>query len=320
MAQQTMRAIRLHKYAQAQELVLENIPRPEKPGEGQALVRVHAAGVNPIDTALRAGYMQNLIPISFPATLGIEMAGVVEEVGPGVTNLKKGQAVYGNLLYDIGRGSYAEYMLANANTIVPMPKNLDYDHAATVLHGARTAWSGLFELGDLQAGQRVLIHGAAGGVGIYAVQLAHWKGAYVIATTSTQNVEFVRSLGADEVIDYTKTKFEHTVHDVDLVFDGVGGETLEESWHTLKRGGMLVSTIGTPSEEKAAQHGVRCAQVGFPKDLANILSQVTALVEAGKLKPFVRKVYTMDEAVHAHLHSETRRGRGRIVLRIAQSD
>lgn len=264
--------------------------------------------------------MHSMLPMSFPATPGVEMAGVVEEVGPGVTNVKKGQAVYGNLLYDIGRGSYAEYMLANAATIVPMPKNLDYDQSATVLHGARTAWSGLFELGDLQAGQRVLIHGAAGGVGIYAVQLAHWKGAHVIATTSTNNVDFVRALGADEVIDYTQTRFEDVVKEIDLVFDGVGGETLERSWHTLKRGGMLVSSIGTPSEATAAQHGVRCAQIGFPKDLANILTQVTALVEAGKLKPFIRKVYTMDEAVHAHLHSETRRGRGRIVLRIAQND
>ena len=317
MANHTMRAVRFHKYGSAEELVLENIPRPDKPGEGQVLVRVHAAGVNGIDTLIRAGYMHNMMPMSFPATPGVEMAGVIEDVGPGVDHLKSGQSVYGNPLFDIGRGTYAEYMLANASTVVPMPSNLDYDHAATVLHGARTAWTGLFELGDLQPGQRVLIHGAAGGVGIYAVQLAHWKGAHVIATTSTHNVDFVSALGADEVIDYTQTRFEHVVHDVDLVFDGVGGETMERSWYVLKKGGMLVSAIGMPSPEMAAQHGVRCAAIGFSQDLPSVLKQITALVEAGKLKPYIRKVYTMDQAVHAHLHSETRRGRGRIVLHIA---
>ena len=317
MADKTMRAIRFHKYGNAEELVLDQIPQPGKPGEGQVLVRVHAAGVNPIDTAIRAGYLHQMMPMQFPAIPGIEMAGVVEEVGPGVPKFQKGQSVYGNLLMDIGRGSYAEYMLANAATLAPMPKNLDYDHAATVLHGARTAWTGLFELGNLQPGQRVLIHGAAGGMGIYAVQLAHWKGAHVIATTSAQNVDFVTALGADEVIDYTKTRFEDVVRDVDLVIDGVGGETLERSWHTLKRGGMLVSALGSPSAETAAKHGVRCAQIGFSQDLAGILAQVTALVEAGKLKPYIRKVFTLEQATHAHLLSETRRGRGRIVLHIA---
>lgn len=317
MSQQMMRAVRFHKYGHAEELVLDQIPRPDKPGEGQVLIRVHSAGVNPVDTALRAGYMHGMIPVSFPAIPGVEMAGVVEDVGPGVNKFKKGQSVYGNPIFDIGRGSYAEYMLANANTIVPMPSNLDYDHAATVLHGARTAWTGLFEQGNLQPGQRVLIHGAAGGVGIYAVQLAHWKGAHVIATTSTHNVDFVRALGADEVIDYTQIRFEHAVKDIDLVFDGVGGETMERSWQVLKKGGMLVTAIGNPSEETAAKYGVRCAMVGFPKDLASILSQVTALVEAGKLKPYVRKIYTLEQATHAHLHSETQRGRGRIVLHIA---
>ena len=316
-AVKTMKAIQFHRYGNAEELVLQEIPRPEKPGEGQVLVRVHAAGVNPFDTALRAGYMHGMIPVSFPVIPGVEMAGVIEEVGPGVDHCKKGEAVYGNLLFDIGRGSYAEYMLANANSVVPMPRNLDFDHAATVLHGARTAWSGLFELADLQPGQRVLIHGAAGGVGIYAVQLAHWKGAYVIATTSTSNVDFVSALGADQVIDYTQTRFETVVHDVDVVFDGVGGETLERSWHVLKKGGILVSAVGVPSQETATQHGVLCAQVGFPKDLPGILNQVTALVEQGKLKPYIRKIYTMEQATHAHLHSETRRGRGRIVLHIA---
>ncbi len=317
MAAKMMRAICFNRFGGAEELVLQDIPCPTEPGENQVVVRVYASGVNPFDAALRAGYMQDYVPVSFPVIPGVEMSGVIEEVGPGVDKFRVGQPVYGNLLSEIGRGSYAEYVLASTSSIAPMPSNLDYDQAATVLHGARTAWMGLFELGDLKPGQRVLIHGAAGGVGVYAVQLAHWKGAYVIATTSTLNVDFVRSLGADEVIDYSQNPFENMVHDVDLVFDGVGGQVLDRSWQVLKRGGMLVSTIAVPSEETAAQYGVRCAQVGFPKDLPSILQQVTALVEEGKLKPFVRKVFKMEEVTQAHLLCETLRGRGRIVLHIA---
>jgi len=208
-------------------------------------------------------------------------------------------------------------LLLPINTISPMPRNLSFDEAASVAHGARTAWSGLFEYGDLQPGQRVLVQGGSGGVGMYAVQFAHLKGAYVIATTSTKNVEFVRELGADEVIDYTQTNFEDVVHGVDMVYDSVGGEVLDRSWQTLKSGGFLISAVGFPSEETAKNFGVRTARVMFPKDLLFILEQVTTLVETGKVKCHIREIFSMDQASQAHALCETRHGRGRIILHIA---
>jgi len=281
------------------------------------LVRVRAAGVNPIDTAIRAGLVQNRVPITLPGIPGVELSGTIEEVGPDITTFVQGQAIYSNCISNIGNGSSVEYMLLPVNTVFPMPRNLNFDQAATVAHGARTAWSGLFEYGDLQPGQRVLVQGGSGGVGIYAVQLAHLKGVYVISTTSTQNMEFVRGLGADEVIDYTQTNFEDVVKEVDMVYDCVGGEVMERSWQTLKQGGILISAIGFPSEETASQLGVRCARVMYPKDMSAMLQQITAFIEAGEIKPHIRKIFSMEEAPQAHALCETRHGRGRIIFHIA---
>ncbi len=317
MSMDLMQAVRFHRFGPPQELVMESIPRPPSPGAGQVLVRVRASGVNPFDVALRAGLVQNRVPISLPAIPGVELSGTIEEAGPDVTNFERGQSVYANTLENIGNGSYAEYILLPVHTVARMPRNLDYDQAASIAHGARTAWSGLFESGDLQPGQRLLVHGGAGGVGMYVIQLAHLKGAHVMTTTSRANFEFVRALGADEVIDYTQTKFEDVVKDVDMVYDNVGGETLERSWQTLKRGGILVSAVGFPSEETANTLGVRCARVMFPRDIKYILSEVTSLVEAGDLKPHIRKLFPLEQASLAHVLCETRHGRGRIVLHIA---
>src|SRR5215510_818205 len=248
MSTEMMQAVRFHQFGPPEVLVVDSIPRPSNPGEGQVLVRVRAAGVNPIDTSIRAGLVQHRVPITLPAVPGVELSGTVEELGPGVTAYFKGQAIYSNAVSSLGNGSNTEYMLLPVNTVSPMPNNLSFDEAASVTHGARTAWSGLFEYGDLQPGQSVLVQGGSGGVGIYAVQLAHLKGAHVISTTSTQNLEFVRGLGADEVIDYTQTNFEDVVKEVDMVYDCVGGEVMERSWQTLKQGGILISAIGFPSE------------------------------------------------------------------------
>jgi len=317
MSTEMMRAVRFHNFGSPEVLVIDSIPRPPSPGEGQVLVRVRAAGVNPFDVGMRAGLLQNRVPITLPAIPGVELSGTIEEVGPGVTNFAKGQAVFSNTVANIGNGSSVEYMLLPANTVAPMPRNLDFDQGASVIHGARTAWSGLFEYGDLQPGQRILIQGGAGGVGIYVTQLAHLKGAHVIATTSTVNVEFARALGADEVIDYTQTNAEEVVHDVDMVYDTVGGEVMERSWQTLKKGGTLISAVGFPAEDTAKKFEVHSARVMFPKDLPAILKQVTTLVEAGELKPHIRKIFPMEQAAQAHALCETRHGRGRIVLHIA---
>jgi NADPH:quinone reductase-like Zn-dependent oxidoreductase len=317
MSTEMMRAIRFHSFGPPEVLVVDTIPRPPSPGEGQVLVRVHAAGVNPVDAAMRAGLMQHRAPITLPAIPGVELSGTIEEVGPDVISFVKGQAVFGNPITNLGHGSNVEYMLLPVNSIVPMPSNLDFDEAASVTHGGRTAWTGLFELGDLQSGQRLFVQGGTGGVGMYVIQLAHLKGAYVITTTSTANVEFAKALGADEVIDYTQIKFEEVVKDVDMVYDNLGGEIMERSWQTLKPGGILVSATGFPSEETANKFGVRSARVMYPKDLPFILQQLKDLVETGKIKPHIRKVFAMDEAPQAHALCETRHGRGRIIFHIA---
>ena len=317
MSTQTIKAVRFHNFGAPTVLVVDSIPYPSAPEEEQVLVRVRAAGINPFDTAMRAGFLQNRVPITLPAIPGVELSGTIEEVGQGVTMFVKGQSIYSNAVGNLGNGSNAEYIVLPVNTISPMPGNLSFDEAASVAHGARTAWSGLFEYGDLQPGQRVLVQGGSGGVGMYAVQLAHLKGAHVIATTSTKNVEFVRELGADEVIDYTQSNFEEVVKEVDMVYDSVGGEVMDRSWQTLKPGGILISAVGFPSDETANQFGVRTARVMFPKDLLSILQQVTTLIETGQVKCHIREIFSMGQAPQAHTLCETRHGRSRIILHIA---
>ncbi|HLX39534.1 MAG TPA: NADP-dependent oxidoreductase, partial [Ktedonobacteraceae bacterium] len=210
MATQTINAIQVHNYGDADQLRLEQIPVPE-PQEGEVLVRVHAAGVNPMDWKIRSGMLKNFMPATFPYAPGADLAGVVAKIGPGVTAFQPGQAVFGRS----SKGSYAEYSIAPASTLALKPSSLSYDEAATIAVGATTAWQGLFDHGKLQSGQRVLILGGAGGVGLFAVQFARWKGARVVSTASTRNVDFVRSLGAETVVDYTTTAVENVVHDVD---------------------------------------------------------------------------------------------------------
>lgn len=317
MSTEMMRAVRFHRFGPPEVMVVDSIPRPLSPGTGQVLVRVRAAGVNPIDTAIRGGLVQNRVPVTLPAIPGVELSGTIEEVAPDITTFVPGQAIYSNCISNLGNGSSVEYMLLPVNTVFPMPRNLSFDEAATVAHGARTAWSGLFEYGNLQARQRILVQGGSGGVGMYAVQLAHLKGAYVITTTSAQNFDFVRELGADEVIDYTTTNFEDILKDIDMVFDCVGGKVMDDSWQVLKRGGTLVSAVGFPSEETANKFGVGAARVMFPQDLQSIILQVTSLMEEGKLKPHIRKTFYMDEMAEAHALCESKQGRGRIIIHIA---
>src|SRR5258708_3153857 len=242
----TMQAVQIHRYGGPEELTLEQAPRPV-PQAGEVLLRVYAAGVNPLDWKIRQGLMQAFQPITFPYIPGIEGAGVVEEVGPGVAADLVGQAV----IWQTTSGAYAEYLTVSVEDFARKPKSLSFVEAAAVPVGATTAWRALFEHGGLISGQRVLIQGAAGGVGVFAVQLAKWKGAQVIGTAATANLDFVRSLGADTVVDYTTTPIESVVRDVDLVLDGVGGETLLSSLAALRPGGTLISIAGPPPQEEA---------------------------------------------------------------------
>ncbi len=311
MAAQTIRAIRLHQYGGPEELKLEQVPCPV-PQAGEVLIRVHAAGVNPVDWKICQGWLKDFLPVQFPSIPGRDLAGTVEEVGPDVTAFQKGQAVFGQS----ANGAYAEYMTASVDTLALKPTALSFDEAAAIPVGATTAWQGLFDQGGLQAGQRVLIQGAAGGVGLFAVQFARWKGAHVIGTTSTSNLDFVRALGAELVVDYTTTPVEQAVQDVDLVFDTVGGKVLESSLRMVKRGGTLVTIAGQPSEEQAQQLGIRV--LSFGAQVSHQLLQTFAqLIDEGQVKVTVAKQFPLSEAQQAHERSQAGHGRGRIVLHIA---
>jgi len=287
--QKTINAIQVHAYGDADQLKHEQIAQPQ-PQEGEVLVRVHAAGVNPVDWKIRSGAMKAFMQATFPYVPGVDLAGVVEQVGPGVTTFQVGQEVFGQSAR--GRGSYTEYSVASANSLALKPKTLSFDEAATIPVGATTAWQGLFDHGNLQAGQRVLILGGAGGVGLFAVQFARWKGAHVISTASTGNMDFVRSLGAETVIDYTKTRVEDEVHNVDLVFDTVGGKVLNTAWPTLKRGGTLITIAGQPDEDKAKELEIRTGRFSAQVS-SELLGKFAQLIDEGQVKVTVSKMFPL---------------------------
>ena len=306
-----MRAVRFHEYGPPAVLVVDAVDRPE-PKPGEVLIKVRAAGVNPIDWKFRAGYLKQFMPLVLPYTPGLDVAGTVEVLGDGVTEFTVGDRVFGR-----GAGTYADFAVAPATTIARIPEGVSFEQAAPLHVGGETAWVGLFDTAHLEAGQRLLVQAGAGGVGAIAVQLGHWKGAYVIATASTANVEFVRSLGADEVIDYTSVNVEDAVHDVDVVLDIVGGEVTAHLWSVLKPGGLMVAVAGAPDTKTAEARGVRTAGVAHPPETRPVLEELARLVVSGDLKPQVGHVFPLEEAAQAHALSETGHGRGRILLKVA---
>lgn len=314
MSPQTMKAIQVQQYGGLEELRLEEVVRPE-PGAGEVLIRVHATGVLPIEWKIRQGAFHTVMPMSFPYIPGSAVAGVVEEVGPGVSEFRQGQAVFGRS----NKGSYAEYTTAAVENLALKPEALSFDEAATISGGATTAWTALFETAELRAGQSVLIHGAAGGVGLFAVQFAHWKGARVIGTASTANIDFVRSLGAETVVDYSTTPFEQVARDVDVVLDPIGGEVLERSLHVVRRGGILVSLLVSPSQEQAHELGIRATKntASLPYPSTRLLGDIAQLIVEGQTQTVIARTFPLHEARRAHELSQTGHGRGRIVLHIA---
>ncbi len=310
----TMKAVRIHSYGGPQVLVHEEVLRPQ-PEQGEVLVRVKAAAVNPVDWKIREGYLKEMLPHSLPLTIGWDVSGVVEETGSGVTRFKIGDEVFSrpDLLRN---GTYAEYVVIKEAEVAFKPESVDHLHAAAIPLAGITAWKSLIEAAGVAPGQKVLMHGAAGGVGSYAVQLAKWRGAHVIATASIHNHDYLHGLGADEVVDYRAHRFEESVHDVDAVFDTIGGETQERSWRVLKKGGILVSIVAPPSEETAAAHGLRQAFVFIQPDAA-VLAQLAMLVDARKLRTYVEKVLPLYEARQAQELSQEGHVRGKIVLKVA---
>jgi NADPH:quinone reductase-like Zn-dependent oxidoreductase len=302
-----VQAIRVHAYGGSDQLRLEEVPVPA-PGPGEVLINIVASGVNPIDWKLREGMMQRPLPY-IP---GVEASGVVVALGEGVTDKKVGQAVYGAV-----DGSYAACAVVPSERLFLKPVHLSFEEAAAC-GGAKTAWGALFDVGKLTKGQRVLIHAGAGGVGHFAVQLAYNAGAYVIATSSAENAEFVKSLGASEVIDYTAAPFETQTAPVDVVLDTVGGDTLDRSYQLVKPGGVLLCLVKEPSQEKAAAAGIRAVWAGT-KTL-HAMQEVAKLLDKDLIRPHVRKVFApLSAAAAAQDYSQLGGpGRGKIVLKIEE--
>jgi NADPH:quinone reductase-like Zn-dependent oxidoreductase len=309
-----MKAVRMHGYGDIASLVIEQVEKPE-PAADEILIKVLAAAVNPVDWKIAEGFGEGWLGHAIPHTLGCDVAGVVEAVGSDAKKFQIGEAVFGYT--SLAReGTYAEYVIAKESEVIAKPAALDFINAAALPVGTLTSWQAIFDGAGLVAGQKILIHAASGGVGSMAVQLAKAKGAYVIGTASARNADFVKSLGADEVIDYTSVNFEDAVKDVDVVFDLIGGETQARSLAVLKKGGVMISAVQPPDQEALKAHEVRGAMVGVQPN-ASQLAEITALVEAGKVKTFVEKVLPLDDAKEALNLSKQGRTRGKIVLTVA---
>ena len=312
-----MKALRLHGRGGPDHLVYEDAPQP-RPGVEEVLVRVYATGIIANELKWDETYQTKAgSPRALPIP-GRDLSGVVEAVGHGVTEPAKGDEVYAMLDYCCD-GAEAEFTIALPNELAPKPRTLDHVQAAAVPLTALTAWQGLFEHARLVAGQTVLIHGAAGGVGVFAVQLARWAGAQVIATASKRNRDFLCELGANEIIDYTTTRFEEVVQGVDFVFDTVGGDTLHRSWQVVKPGGVLVSVVSPrPSLAEAKAYDV--LPVWFvAQPSREQLVQIGALIDEGKVRPIIDTVLPLSQARQAYEQGAKGHTRGKIVLRVVDA-
>jgi NADPH:quinone reductase-like Zn-dependent oxidoreductase len=308
MATSTMRIVRAHDYGSPDVLRFEQAPIPE-PGAGQLRIRLKAAGVNPVDWKTRSGMYKQFWPLQFPWTPGIDGAGTVDAVGANVSQFEKGEAIFG-----IVTGAYAEYALAQANDIQPKPENISFEEAASIPVGALTAWSAVIDTANIQPGQHVLVHGGAGGVGLYVVQLAHWKGAHVTATASARNLDFVRSLGAENVIDYSATRFEDVLKDMDAVIDTVGGDLPERSFSVIRPGGIFVTVAARLGEDAGKAQNIRAVSAG--RASSDHLKEIGELIGSGQLTPVAGALFPLREARKAQDLSQAGHGRGRIILEI----
>lgn len=308
-----MKAARILRFGPPDVIVIDQLPRPQ-PGDGQLLVRVKAAGVGPWDALIREG--KSAVSPPLPMTLGSDFAGVVEGMGPGVSGFAIGDEIYGATNEQF-TGAYAEYTVASAEMSAPKPKTLNFVESASAPVIAVTAWQMLFDYAHATAGQTVLIHGGAGNVGAYAVQLARNAGLRVTATASADDADYVSKLGADEVVNYKSVRFEDVVHAVDIVLDSVGGETRERSFRVLKPGGILVSVVSPIPQETATRYNVKAVFFLVQVTTAR-LRLVADLFESGKLVPCVGSVLPLEQARAAHeMLAGAPHPRGKIVLKIA---
>lgn len=309
----TMHAMVVHEMGVPGVMKFETVPKPV-PGDDDILVRVRAAGVNPVDYKIRSGGRSQWAKP--PYTPGYDASGIVEAVGKNIKKFKAGDEVYAYILISRG-GAYAEYLLTKEGETALKPAKVTHTQAAGVPLAALTAWQALMDNGKLAKGERVLIHGGAGGVGHFAIQIAKAKGAYVIATGSADSQKVMKDLGADETIDYKAAKFEESVKDVDLVLDSIGGETQDRSWKVIKKGGRLVSILQPPDQAKATAAGAT-GMVMLVRPNADQLAEIGQMIDEGKIKVTVSQTFPLADAEKAHEQIATGHTKGKIVLEVGE--
>lgn len=309
-----MKAAQISEYGGEEALKVTEIPKPTIEAN-QVLVQVHAAATNPFDWKVRDGIYKEYIPLTLPATLGGDLAGTVSEIGADVTGFAVGQEVYGMAGATSGKGSYAEFAPVKATQLAPKPANVDFDTAAALPLAGISAYQALIDHMNLKSGQRILIHGGAGGIGALAIQIAKQIGAVVATTVAAEDTEYVKDLGASEVVDYKSQDFSELLSDYDAVFDTVGGETNTKSYGVLKSGGTLVSMVMPEDTELAKRHDVQYVQQSSMATVER-LTKLAELVDSGTVKVNIDKTFTLEEASKALEYLKTGHPRGKVVIRV----
>lgn len=310
-----MKAVQIKSYGGSEVLEINDVAKPTV-GKGQLLVKVYAASINPVDWKLRAGYLQKWMPVKFPATLGGDFAGVVNDVGEGVPEFKTGDQIYGSsIILGGGSGAFAQFTVANTANICLKPKSVNFEEAAALPLVGVSAIQALEEHIKLKSGDKILIHGGAGGIGHVAIQLAKALGAYVATTVGTNDIQFVKNLGTDEVIDYKKQSFVEIHKNYDAVFDTVGGGTTDKSFQVLKRRGIIVSMMGQPNADLTKKYEVTAIGQGTNINTTS-LTRLTELVDSGKIKVNIAKIFPLEQIKEAFDYQQNYSPRGKVVLKI----
>jgi len=309
-----MKAVQINQYGDNSVIeVNEKTAKPEV-STGKVLVEVHAASVNPVDWKIREGYLKEMMPLEFPATLGVDFSGVVAEVGESVSEFKPGDEVYG-MASAMAGGSFAEFVIVPSTSLALKPKSVSYSDAAAIPLTGLSALQVLKDQMNISSGQKVLIHGGAGGIGTLAIQIAKQLGAEVATTASKEDIGYVKELGADMVIDYENEKFEDMVKDYDAVLDTVGGETYQRSFQVLKKGGVIVSMLEQPNEKLMKQYEVE-AKSQFTQPNSAQLAELATLVDEGKMKIKVDRAFPLTEGKEAFDYLQNNHHRGKVVITV----
>ncbi len=311
-----MRAAQINKYGGNEVWEInQNTPKPF-PSNEQILVEVRTASINPIDLKIRAGFLKERAPLQFPATLGGDFSGTIVDLGEGVSDFKTGDEVYGQaIILNGGSGSFAQFLVANAASLALKPKKANFEEAGALPLAGSSAVQALIDHINLQNGQKILIHGGAGGIGHIAIQVAKSLGAYVATTANSPHINFVKNLGADKVIDYKNQNFEDILKNFDAVFDTVGGETLNKSFAVVKKGGTIVSMLGQPNQELAEKYGVTAIGQGTVTNTKHLI-QLAGLVDSGKIKVHIDKIFPLSKIREACDYQEKNHPRGKVVIKI----